>query len=199
MERKNKWDSAYQGADFSDAPISSLLKDNVYLLPQLSGPKGMALDLACGRAGNAQFLAKNKFSVDAIDISSVLIQGLEKYVVSQNLDINCQIRDIENDGLSDKKYDVIVVSYFLNRDLFPQIVNALKPNGLLYYQTWSKLQIDRKGPRNPEFRLDKGELLHLCEGLQIIYFRENGVEGNTSQGLRNETMIIAKKTSKQSQ
>ena len=83
---------------------------------------------------------------------------------------------------------------FLNRDIFPQI-----PNGLLYYQTWSQLQIDRKGLRNPEFRLGKGELLQLCEGLQLIYFRENGVEENTRQGLRNETMIIAKKTSKQSQ
>ena len=83
LERKNKWDNACQGTDFSDAPISSLLKENDYLLPRLSDSKGIALDLASRRAENAQFLAKNNFSVDAIDISSVLIHDLEIRGVSK--------------------------------------------------------------------------------------------------------------------
>ena len=187
--KKDKWDEAYKGADFSVAKPAQVLEDNAYLLPV----SGEALDLACGRAGNAQFLAKRNFAVDAIDISSVVLGGLRKFVKQQGLNISCEMRDIEREGLGNKRYDVIVVSYFLNRQLFPQIISALKPDGLLFYQTWSQEKIDESGPCNPAFRLEAGELLELCSPLQIAFYRENGALGDVSEGLRNEAMIIAKK------
>ncbi|WP_299871893.1 methyltransferase domain-containing protein [uncultured Cocleimonas sp.] len=188
--KKDKWDQAYQQADFSSAKVATVLSDNSYLLP-LSG--GDALDLACGRAGNAQFLAKNGFIVDAVDISSVVLDGLSSYVMENKLQIDTILRDVESDGMPEKRYDVIVVSYFLNRELFPQIVESLKPGGLLFYQTWSQLKVTDTGPSNPDFRLKAGELLDLCDSLQIILYRENGELGKTDSGLRNEAMIIAQK------
>jgi len=188
--KKDKWDQAYQQADFSSAKVATVLSDNSYLLP-LSG--GDALDLACGRAGNAQFLAKNGFTVDAIDISSIVLDGLASYAMENKLQINTILRNVESDGMPEKRYDVIVVSYFLNRELFPQIVESLKPGGLLFYQTWSQLKVTDAGPSNPEFRLEAGELLDLCDSLQIILYRENGELGKIDSGLRNEAMIIAQK------
>ena len=194
--KKQKWNDVYEDADFKTATIASVLTENSHLLPSISENRLHALDLACGRAGNAQFLAKKSFSVDAVDISSVVIEGLENFVAKKNLNIKCIMRDVEstsNDGgLPDKKYDVIVVSYFLNRELFPQIKTALKPNGLLFYQTWSQLRVDEVGPNNPNFRLASGELLELCDGLKPVLYRENGLEGELTKGLRNEAMIIAK-------
>ena len=188
--KKQKWDDAYKDADFSAAVPAQVLKDNAYLLPEA----GEALDLACGRAGNAQFLAKRNFAVDAVDISSVVLDGLRTFVKQQGLGISCNLRDIESEGFGNKKYDVIVVSYFLNRELFPQIIAALKPGGLLFYQTWSQLKVNESGPSNPEFRLKAGELLELCSPLQTVFYRENGVLGDVSVGLRNEAMIIAQKS-----
>ena len=187
--KQDKWDEAYQDADIASAKVTQALADNSYLLPQ----NGTALDLACGRAGNAVFLAKKGFEVDAIDVSPVVLSHLKKYVVSQDLSVDCIQRDIENEGLSDKQYDVIVVGYFLNRDLFPQIIKALKPNGLLFYQTWSQLKIDDKGPSNPDFRLKAGELLSLTTPLRTVLYQENGDCGDTARGLRNEALIIAQK------
>lgn len=187
--KKHKWDEAYKHAEFSGAAPAQVLVDNVYLLPQ----SGEALDLACGRAGNAQFLAKRDFEVDAMDVSSVALDGLGTFIKQHELSISCELRDIESEGLGNKKYDVIVVSYFLNRELFPQIIAALKPEGLLFYQTWSQLKVDDRGPSNPEFRLKEGEFLELCSPLQTVFYRENGVLGDISDGLRNEAMIIAKK------
>jgi len=187
--KKDKWDEAYKGADFSVAKPAQVLEDNAYLLPA----SGEALDLACGRAGNSQFLAKRNFAVDAIDISPVVLGGLRKFVKQQGLNISCELRDIEREGLGNKRYDVIVVSYFLNRQLFPQINSALKPGGLLFYQTWSREKVDESGPSNPAFRLEAGELLELCSPLKIVCYRENGDLGDISEGLRNEAMIIAKK------
>lgn len=190
-----KWNEAYQDADISTATAAQVLTNNAFLLPK----KGKALDLACGRAGNAIFLAKKGFDVDAIDISTVVLEQVQHYANQQNLSIHCIEQDIEADGLESreyKKYDVIVVSYFLNRQLFPQIIKALKPNGLLFYQTWSQENVDdAKGPKNPAFRLTAGELLRCCSELQILYYSENGVIGDISQGIRNEALIIARQKS----
>lgn len=187
VSKKEKWDEAYQEAEFSSAKAASVLTENSYLLPK----GGDALDLACGRAGNAQFLAKIGFDVDAIDISTVLLDNLKKYVKHEGLAINCLQRDVEKTGLPDKRYDVIVVSYFLDRLLFSSIIQALNPNGLLFYQTWSNNAVDDSGPKNPDFRLNSGELLSLCKDLQIVHYREDGKLGDHAKGKRNEAMIIA--------
>lgn len=200
--KKQKWDNTYEGAEFKTATAASVLIENTHLLPSNKKKYIDALDLACGRAGNAQLLSNAGFFVDAIDISSVLIESLKSYVSKEKLNINCILRDIESTGIdgddieenqSDKQYDIIVVSYFLNRELFPQIKAALKHNGLLFYQTWSQLRTDETGPNNPKFRLSSGELLELCSGLKPIMYREDGLEGDLTKGFRNEAMIVAQK------
>jgi len=193
LDKKQKWNDAYLSAEFFDAPVATVLSENSHLLPIHKDQPLKALDLACGRAGNAQFLAKRDFIVDAIDISDTVIKGLQVFTEEHSLNINCEVCDVENNGIPKKKYDVIIVSYFLHRPLFSQIEASLKPNGLLFYQTWSQLRVDDSGPNNPAFRLASGELLRLCEGLTSIYYREDGIEGDTTKGLRNEALLIAKK------
>lgn len=187
----NKWNEAYHNADISSATPAQVLRDNAFLLA--SG--GDALDLACGRAGNAIFLAKKGFKVDAIDISPVALQQVQNFSDQQKLAITSTVRDIEKQGLdNNKKYDVIVVSYFLNRALFPNILKALKPAGLLFYQTWSQLRTDnKKGPSNPAFCLEEGELLTLCTSMRTLYYRENGLQGDHQQGIRNEALIVCQR------
>ena len=194
-DKKRKWNEAYQEADISLALPAEVLVQNDYLLPEGGGE---ALDLACGRAGNAQFLAKKGFRVDATDSSEVVLEHLSHYVAEQSLLIYPYLRDIEENGLPDKKYDVIVVSYFLYRELFPEIVKSLKLNGLLFYQTWAQPAegLDTvAGPKSLKFRLQDGELLRLCEPLNILSYTENKSQGNVQRGLRNEAMIVAQKQS----
>lgn len=190
MDKKKKWDEVYQQADYASVKAATVLVDNDYLLPV---SKGDALDLACGRAGNALLLANNGFTVDAMDISSVVLDGLAVYCKEKSVHIKTILRDIESEGMPEKKYDVIVVSNFLNRDVFPQILESLKPNGLLFYQTWSQLKVTDAGPSNPDFRLKAGELLELCSSMNIVFYRENGDLGNTEAGMRNEAQIIVQK------
>lgn len=187
-----KWDNAYQGVDISSALASRVLAENAYLLPQKAGD---ALDLACGRGGNALFLAKRGFTVDALDISTVVLEQLESFINDKPLAINCIKRDVEAQGLlPQKQYDVIVVSYFLDRSLFSQIIDALKPAGLLFYQTWSQLSTDEtKGPNNPAYRLKSGELLKLSAEMRVIYYREDGLQGDIKHGIRNEALLICQK------
>jgi len=182
-----KWNDAYQDADISSAKPAQVLVENLHLLPQ----KGHALDLACGRAGNAILLAKYGFNVDAVDISPIVLKSVDEFVAQQSLSVYCKCRDVEKEGLLKKQYDVVVVSYFLNRALFPQIIRALRPNGLLLYETWSQQKIDDTGPKNPDFRLKSGELLDLTPTLRPIFYREEGASGNILKGFRNVAMIVA--------
>ena len=192
-DKKRKWEEAYQKADIASALPAEVLVKNEYLLPVEGGD---ALDLACGRAGNAQFLAKKGFQVDAVDSSEIVLGYLSSYITEQGLSIYPQLRDVEDNGLSGKKYDVIVVSYFLYRDLFPQIITSLKPNGLLFYQTWAQPAqgLDEvAGPRSSAFRLQDNELLILCSPLQTLFYTENKSQGDVLQGLRSEAMIVAQR------
>ena len=95
--------------------------------------------------------------------------------------------------MAEQHYHIIIVSYFLQRDLFPSLINALKTGGLLFYQTWSQQCIDQSGPRNPDFRLQQGELLSLCAKMRIMFYREEGAQGNPQQGVRNQAWVIAEK------
>ena len=188
-----KWNKAYKGVDIASAEAAQILTENAHLLPR----NGEALDLACGRAGNAIFLAKQGLIVDAVDISPVVLASVEQYVAQEGLSISCVCRDVEKEGLVEKKYDVIVVSYFLNRELFPQIIKALKPDGLLFYETWSQQKVDDLGPSNPNFRLAMGELLEFTSKQRPLFYREEGKLGNTSKGSRNVAMIIIQNREKE--
>ena len=63
----DKWNDNYCDADIANAKPVQVLNENLHLLPT----EGDALDLACGRAGNAITLASN--GGDAINISPVVL------------------------------------------------------------------------------------------------------------------------------
>lgn len=185
--KQQKWNNCYQNADITTATAATILQKNRHLLPSSTG---QALDLACGRAGNAQLLAQQGFKVDAFDLSINVINALKE---KGNKAINPKVWNSETDPLATEYYDVIVVSYFLQRDLFPSIIKALKTGGLLFYQTWSQQCVDNSGPNNPDFRLQQGELLTLCAKLRVVLYREEGRLGDIHQGDRNEAWLIAEK------
>ena len=185
--KQQKWNNCYQDADVTTATAATILQQNRHLL---SPSTGQGLDLACGRAGNAQLLAQHGFKVDAFDLSSNVINALKE---NANKAITPKVWNSETDLLLVDYYDVIVVSYFLQRDLFPNIINALKVRGLLFYQTWSQQCVDDSGPSNLEFRLQQGELLTLCSELRVVLYREEGRLGDIHQGHRNEAWLIAQK------
>ena len=186
---KQKWDSRYQESDVSDVQPCHVLKENTYLLPD----KGTALDMACGLGANAVWLSQNNLTVSAWDISKIAIDKLNLYANTQNLNINAQVRDVESSPPEKNSFNVIVVAHFLERSLAQYIIDALKPGGLLFYQTFTQTKVSDKGPANPAYRLADNELLNMFSDLQILLYREEGITGNTSKGLRDEAMLVAKK------
>ncbi len=184
-----KWNAIYSQSKDNDSVITPLLSEHAFLLPKI----GTALDLACGLGSNTIFLAEQGLAVTALDISSVAINQLHRYAIEHQLTINaCQQQIIPN-SLKPDSFDVIVVSRFLDRTLMNAIIDALKINGLLFYQTFTCEKVTHTPPHNPDYLLARNELLALFAPLTVVFYQENSLCGQQQQGLRNEAQFIGQK------
>ncbi len=66
---------------------------------------------------------------------------------------------------------------YLQRSLFPSLRRALRPGGVLLYETFTVAQAARGHPTNPDFLLQPGELPRLVEPLEVIRSREGEADG----------------------
>lgn len=184
-----KWDAIYQAGGHQRRQPVRVLQDYAYLLPE----SGKALDVACGVGGNAVFLAGRGLHTSAWDVSAEAIARLGENAKSAGVTVHTRVCDVTASPPEPESFDVIVVSYFLERSLMPALIRALKPGGLLFYQTFIRERVDDSGPRNDDYRLARNELLQLCRELTIRVYHEEGTAGDTSRGLRNEALLIGQK------
>ena len=186
---KNKWDLRYKSPSKTITHAAKVLSENRHLLPE----EGKALDLACGRGGNALLLAEQGMDTEAWDISTVALQQLQEQAAAKKYSIKTVARDVENNPPDPESFDVIVISYFLNRNICPAIVDALKPGGLLFYQTFCRGKLSERGPSNPDFLLARNELLKLFSDLDTVFYREDNRCGNLEVGDRDSALFIGQK------
>ena len=131
---------------------------------------GNVLDLACGSGRHSLHLLRLNHSVTACDINISALAGLEE---KPGLEIIAA--DLEN-GLwpfSDRLFTGIVVTNYLHRPLFPDILAALAPGGLLIYETFATGNEKFGRPRNPDHLLERGELISgILDGLEILAYED---------------------------
>ena len=131
---------------------------------------GEVLDLACGSGRHSRLLAATGRRVCALDRDSGalgLLAGAPGITVMQ--------ADLEHAPwpLASRKFDGVVVTNYLHRPLFPCIIDAIAPQGLLIYETFAAGNERFGKPSNPEFLLRPGELLELVAGrLRVIAFED---------------------------
>lgn len=184
-----KWNHTYSQLGQTSYQPAQILTENDFLLPTT----GTALDLACGLGANAVFLAQHGLAVTAWDISFVAIDKLTTYAAQQGLNINACQEKIVADSFTECSFDVIVVSRFLDRTLTDAIIGALKPDGLLFYQTFTREKTSQNSPNNPDYLLGCSELLELFSPLKVVFYRENALIGEQLRGLRNEAQFVGQK------
>jgi len=181
-----EWDAKHRAAAGNGAAEpASIVRE---LLPLL--PKGPALDLACGTGRHSLLLADASHPVTAVDGSSVALYILAERARAQNFQIhrannleieaenrNRHIRlvqaDLERAILPTASFLLILCIHYLQRSLHPQIERALAPGGMLVYETYTLSQLEfARGPRNPAFLLETGELRDAFPSLELVFYRE---------------------------
>lgn len=180
------------GAD--PPPARFLIKQ----LPRL--PKGKVLDVASGTGRHALFLASLGYQVDAIDRDDQALAQLSSTAHARNLTgITTQTVDLElppphNPNLGQDTYDVILVCFYLTRPLFPHLIHALKPSGVLLYETFLiDNHLRHQHPRRREFCLAHNELINLTSTLRILHYDEGPHEGHHGMESTYTAQLVAQK------
>jgi tellurite methyltransferase len=180
---KDRWDNKYSTEVylFGEKPVPFLV-DNVHLLP-----KGKALDIAMGEGRNGVYLATQGFDVTGLDISEKGLQKAHQLAKKNNVTIETKIVDLQSFKLEPNTYDVILCTYYMQRDLFKQFQSALKPGGMIVVETYNVdyLKYQRFSRK---WALDTNELLDIFKSLRVIRYQDydDGKEAYSS--------IIAQKT-----
>lgn len=185
---QKRWDDRYRGMGLPGAPATVLL-ENAHLLPR----HGTALDLACGLGANALLLAEQGLTTHAWDISPVAIDKLRHIADERGLPVIGEVKDALRDAIPPMRFDVVVVAHYLERALTRPLIDALKPGGLLFYQTFTATAVNNEGPERPEWRLADGELLTMFAPLRVLVYREEGRIGDLERGFRNKALLVAVK------
>ena len=201
---QSDWDAKHRLA--AEAPSSEPASIVRELLPLL--PVGPALDIACGTGRHALFLAARGQHVTAVDFSGVALDILEVRARSMRAPVRRRKSlheagrsfrggleliqtDLERAEFPERCYDLILCIQFLQRSLFPQMTRALRPDGVLLFETYTRAQLEFPGgPRNPAYLLETGELREAFPELSVMFYREL----RAGQGIAS---LVAKKRKKQ--
>ncbi|EME68374.1 SAM-dependent methyltransferase [Paramagnetospirillum caucaseum] len=130
---------------------------------------GSVLDLACGGGRHARLFLDRGHTVTAVDrdvTQARLAEGAEL--------IAADLEDGSPWPLAGCGFDAVVVTNYLWRPLFPTILAALKPGGVLLYETFAAGNEVFGRPANPDHLLRRGELLDLARGLTVAAY-EDGI------------------------
>ena len=130
-----------------------------------------------GEGHNAMFLARQGYSVTGMDISAVAVERALQLSQEAGVTIKAHCVDLRTIILPADCYDVVVCFYYLQRNLFPQILNTLKPGGMVIYETFTREQAQYGHPTNLAYLLRPNELLEAFRALRIRVYREHVVEG----------------------
>jgi len=66
----------------------------------------------------------------------------------------------------------VVVTKLPSPTVFPDLVAALRPGGVLVYETFARGNERYGRPSNPDFLLEPGELLRRVEPLSVVGFEK---------------------------
>jgi len=162
QEDKQRWDEKHAQDTMPHAPIKFITQ-----YAHLAKGK-QALDIACGNGRHSKYLTSIGFKVDALDISSVAIEQLkdERNIEAKEVDFDSYV-------LEKNKYNLIVCTYFLERKLFPQMLEALKPDGIILMETFVAHEDNGRKASHPTFRLKVGELeAYFSKSCKLIHMQE---------------------------
>lgn len=152
------------------------------------GRPGVALDLASGGGRNARFLAEHGWRVVAVDLSR---DGLERTrsLTPAVLPVRADLRRF---AVRPEAVDLAVMSFYLERGLFPLVREALRSGGHVVVETYSVLELDELGGDvSRRFTLERGELLRAFAGFEILLHEEGIFE--REEGERGLARLLARK------
>lgn len=131
---------------------------------------GRVLDMAAGGGRHTRLLLSLGLCVEAVDRDTSALGALA--------DAGATVREADLEGgpwpYSGRQFDAIIVTNYLHRPLFPALLSALAPQGVLIYETFMLGNEAYGRPSNPDFLLRPNELLAIAAAVCDVLGFEQG-------------------------
>jgi SAM-dependent methyltransferase len=123
--------------------------------------------VACGSGRNLRWLADAGWRVTGVDRDTAATASLHPLAEIVDADIEtCPW------PLPGREFDLVLVCNYLWRPLFDSVKAAVKPGGWLIWETFADGQQAIGRPSRPDFLLQRGELLRVCQGWRIVAYED---------------------------
>ncbi|WP_407970706.1 class I SAM-dependent methyltransferase [Burkholderia pyrrocinia] len=130
---------------------------------------GVVLDVAAGGGRHARWFASHGHPVVALDRDPAALRTI----------VGVDARDADLEGApwplpADERFAAVIVTHYLHRPLWPHLLDAVAPGGVLIYETFAQGNETVGKPSNPAFLLAPGELLDAVHGRLRVVAYEDG-------------------------
>lgn len=192
---RNTWQELYATGARPDRPPSAWIVDVVGTLPN----DGPVADVAGGSGRHAVPLARSGRRVVLVDFVAGAVAG----AMARERSLVGVAGDATRLPLRGGAFGVVVVANFLDRAIFPDLIALLEPGGHLVYETYTADHLElvqrglARGPTNPDYLLDPGELRELSKPLAVVHYWEGEVED--AAGRRRCARLLGQKPGSRSQ
>ena len=139
------------------------------------GERRRALDVAMGRGRHALVLARAGFQTFGVDVKLDALVRACAAARNDGAAIRAWCADLTQHPLPVARFDLVVVTRYLQRDLFQALRRTVRPGGFVLYETFTTAQRALKtGPTSPDHLLEPGELLARFDiaGWTTLFYEE---------------------------
>ncbi|HKR02074.1 MAG TPA: class I SAM-dependent methyltransferase [Pyrinomonadaceae bacterium] len=193
------WDERYSTEEYAyGTKPNEFLEENISYIP-----KGKVLSLAEGEGRNAVFLAKQGYSVTAVDGSLVGLNKARKLAEENGVVVEFIHADLADYDLGENKWDGIVSIFCplpssVRKQLYKKVEAGLKRNGVFLLEAYTPEQLKHgTGGGNSADVMQSKESLNLeLAGLKfkhLIELERDVIEGTYHTGMGAVVQAIATK------
>ena len=167
------------------APPSPWVRRFAQLIPDA----GQVLDLACGGGRHARHLLSLGYCVVCLDRTTEPLADLEGAPNTEIIEADLELG--EPWPLAGRVFAGVVVTNYMYRPLFPHILDAIQPGGVLIYETFAHGNEAYRRPRNPDHLLLSGELLELARGrLRVVAYEHGRIDEGELPGVTQRICAV---------
>ena len=192
------WDARY-----ADEAFFYGVAPNDFLAEHAARIEGPVLALAEGEGRNAVFLAERALDVVGVDISPVGLAKAQRLAAARGVRIDTVVAGLADYLPQPGRYGAVVSIFAhlppaVRAALYPRVVAALKPGGLLLLEGYAQAQLERDtgGPRDIAMLLTTDAVRAEFAGLEPVLLRqvEREVrEGSGHTGMASVVQFIGRK------
>lgn len=137
------------------------------------GNQPAALDLAMGTGRHSLALAATGFKTFGVDRDWKCARFTARQAAQRGLSLAVWVTDLEYRLLPIKRFELVICTNYLQRNLWGPLQNTVKSGGFIVYETYTVAQLrHRAGPRSPQHLLQQGELKDAFRNWQQWTYEE---------------------------